>query len=122
MRKGERTLREKTLLTLCQNRESSLSSLEFHCSSRYIPTSSNQSENSPLIQFEIKPTALNFKSELKYIQSHIQLGDIKVRFKIMLHSLLDRKVLWRLNQRSFLLFFHCKESYREFYSHIYKLI
>ena len=57
MRKEERTLREKTLLILYQNRESSLSSLEFHYSSRHIPTSSNQSENSPLIQFEIKPTA-----------------------------------------------------------------
>ena len=29
------------------NRESSLSSQEFHCSSRLIPTSSNQSGNSP---------------------------------------------------------------------------
>ena len=43
-----RTLREKTLPTLCQNRESSQSSQEVHCSSRPIPTSSNQSEDSPL--------------------------------------------------------------------------
>ena len=69
MRKGERTLREKTLLILCQNRESSLSSLEFHCSSRYIPTSSNQSENSPLIQFEIKPTALTSNQACSTIHS-----------------------------------------------------
>ena len=39
---------KKTLLTLCQNRESSLSSQEVHCSSRPIPTSSNQSGDSPL--------------------------------------------------------------------------
>ena len=71
---------------------------------------------------EIKPTTLNFKSKLKYIQSHIQLGDIKVRFKIKFHSPLDRKVTWRLNQRSFIVFFHCKESYRGLYSYIYKSI
>ena len=57
MRKEQR-LREKTLLTLSQNKESSLRSQVFYCSSRLIPTSSNQSRDSSLIQFEIKPMAL----------------------------------------------------------------
>ena len=57
MRNGQR-LRKKTLLTLCQNRESSLIPQVFYCSSRLILTSSNQSRGSPLIQFKIKPMAL----------------------------------------------------------------
>ena len=52
------TLREKTLLTHYQNRKSFLCPRELHCSSRLIPTSSNQSREFPSIQFEINPTAL----------------------------------------------------------------
>ena len=54
----EQTLREKTLLTLYQNRKSFLCPRELHCSSRLIPISSNQSREFPSIQFEIKPMAL----------------------------------------------------------------
>ena len=95
--KMDRNLERKTLLTLFQNRELSLSPKRYPC-------------------------FLNSKSKLKYIQSHIQLGDIKVRFKIKLHSLSDCKVFWRSNQRSFIICFHCKESYKGLYSHIYKSI
>ena len=97
--KKRKNLERKIILTLCQNRESSLNPKEHltPSKSRLISTSSNQSRDFPSIKFEIKPTALNFKSKLKYIQSHIQLGDIRIRFKIKLRSHFDCKVTWRSN-------------------------
>ena len=70
MRKGQ-SLREKTLLTLCQDRKSSLSPQVFYCSSRLIPTPSNQSRDSPLVQFEIKPMALASNQVRSTIRSTI---------------------------------------------------
>ena len=92
--KKRKNLERKIILTLCQNRESSLNPKEYPCSLKIKAHFhfSNQSRDFPSIKFKIKPTALNFKSKLKYIQSHIQLGDIKVRFKIKIHSHSDCKV------------------------------
>ena len=61
--KKMKKFREKTLLTICQNRKSSLSPKKILFSKpRPIPTSSNQSRDfpsSPLIWFKIKPMALD---------------------------------------------------------------
>ena len=118
MRKGDINKERKTLLTLCQNRESSLSPKEhpYSLKIKLIPTSSNQSNQGFSFNF-VRDQTNGPRLQIKYIQPHIQLGDIKARFKIKLYSPSDRKVLQRSNQRSFIVFFHCKESYKGLYSH-----
>ena len=89
MRKGHRNRERKTLLTLCQNRESSLSPKEHPCSLKIklIATSSNQSSYGFSFNFFLDQ-ANGPQLQIKYIQ----LGDIKARFKIKLHSPSDCKV------------------------------
>ena len=101
----------------------SLSSEEHPCplKIKLIPTSSNQSSQGFSFNF-VRDQANGPRLQIKYIQPHIQLGDIKARFNIKLHSHSNCKIFWRSNQRSFIVFFHCKESYRGLYSHIYKSI
>ena len=123
MRKGDINKERKTLPTLCQNRESSLSPKEhpYFLKIKLIPTSSNQSNQGFSFNF-VRDQTNGPRLQIKYIQSHIQLGDIKARFKIKLYSPSDRKVLQRSNQRSFIVFFHCKESYRGLYRVIQRIV
>ena len=78
MRKGDINKERKILLTLCQNRESSLSPKKHLCSLKIklIPTSSNQSSQGFSFNF-VRDQANGPKLQIKYIQSHIQLGGIK---------------------------------------------
>ena len=118
-KKEDRNLERKTLLTLCQNRESSLSPKEQPCSLK------NQAHSyifqikvGIFLQFKLR-SSQRPSHQIKYVQLLIQLKGIKARFKIKLHSPSDRKVSWRSNQRSLLYSFICKELHRELYSHIY---
>ena len=98
--------REKTLLTLCQKRESS----KFK-SALLLP----QNQDSFLLQIKVRifhqvPFDLvqDWANGPWHQFKYIQLGDIKAQFEIKLHSPSDCKVYWRSNQRSLLYFFIVK--------------
>ena len=120
-KKEERNLERKTLLILPKQRVIS--------KSKRAPLLPQKSSSFLLFQIKVGIfLQFNLRSsqrpshQIKYVQLLIQLGGMKARFKIKLHSPSDHKVSWRSNQRSLLYSFICKESHRKLYSHIYKSI
>ena len=112
MRNGG-TLREKTLLTLCQNRESSLKFtriLLFIKAYSYFFKSKwgfsfiliRDQANSP----HIKSSTFNYLSNLETSKHDSSSSFIASSLEI--------------ESKEFIVLFHCKDSYRGLYSHIYK--
>ena len=106
MRKGGRTLREKTLLTLCQNRESSLKftriSLFIKAHSYFIKSKWGFSFNLVRDQANsphIKSSTFNYSFNLEASKHYS-------RSSFIAHS--DRNVSWRSNQRNLLYSFIVK--------------
>ena len=85
MRKGGRTLREKTLLTLCQNRESSLKFIRIPL---FIKAYSYFFKSKWGFSFNLVRDQANGPHTSNQAHSTIHsLGDTKAQFKIKLHSL-----------------------------------
>ena len=119
----DRNLERKTLLTFCQNIESSLSPKENHCSLKIKAYSYFFKSKQGFCFNLVQDHANNPRLQIKYIQSHIQLRDIKARFKIKLP--LNRKASWKSNQRSSLYSSIIKSHTKDcthIYTNQYKLI
>ena len=113
-----RTLREKTLLTLCQNRESSLKFTRIplfkKAHSYFLKSKWGFSFNLVRDQangLHIKSSTFNYSFNLE-ISKH----DSRSSFI----ASLDRNVFLEIESEEFIVLFHCKDSYRGLYSHIYK--
>ena len=100
-------IREKTLLTLCQKKE--LSKFK-----RALLLPQNQGLFL-LLQIKVRiflrvpfDSIQDWANSPWYQFKYIQLGDIKAKLEIKLHSSSDCKFYWRSNQRSLLYFFIVK--------------
>ena len=117
MRK-RRTLREKTLLTLCQNRESSL---KFTRIPLFIKAYSYFFKSKWGFSFNLVRDQANgshIKSSTFNYSFNLETSKHDSRSSFIAPS--DCNVSWRSNQRSFIVLFHCKDLYKELYSHTYK--
>ena len=116
MRKGERTLREKTLLILCQNRESSL---KFTRIPLFIKAYSYFFKSKWGFSFNLVRDQANgprIKSSTFNYSFILETSNHDSRSSFIAHS--DRNVSWRSNQRNLLYSFIVK-IHTENCTHIY---
>ena len=113
-----RTLREKTLLTLCQNRESSLKftriPLFIKAHSYFLKSKWGFSFN--LVQDQAN--GLHIKSSTFNYSFNLETSKHNSRSSFIASS--DCNVFLEIESKKFIVLFHCKNSYRGLYSHIYK--
>ena len=117
MRK-RRTLREKTLLTLCQNRESSL---KFTRIPLFIKAYSYFFKSKWGFSFNLVRDQANgphIKSSTFNYSFNLETSKHNSRSSFIASS--DRNVFLESESEEFIVLFYCKDSYRGLYSHIYK--
>ena len=123
MRKGERTLREKTLLTLCQNRESSLKFIRIPL---FIKAYSYFFKSKWGFSFNLVWDQANgprIKSSTFNYSFNLETSKHDSRSSFIAPS--DHNVSWRSNQRNLLYSFIVKihtEDCTHIYTNQYKLI
>ena len=105
-------------MTLCQNRESSL---KFTRIPLFIKAYSYFFKSKWGFSFNLVRDQANgphIKSSTFSYSFNLETSKHDSRSSFIATS--DRNVSWRSNQRSFIVLFHCKDSYRELYPHTYK--
>ena len=112
MRNGG-TLREKTLLTLCQNRESSLKFTRILLFIKAYSYFFKSKWGFSFILVRDQANSPHIKSSTFNYLSNLETSKHDSRSSFIASSL-------EIESKEFIVLFHCKDSYRGLYSHIYK--